>query len=321
MCGRRRNRPARPHGAAGAGQNASVPDRRLETPFPLDLPLTLGPLRRGPADPCLRIGPDEAWRATGTPCGPATLHIRRERDAVKVSAWGAGAEWALDTAPALLGFDDAPAGFEPRHPLLADLHRRFRGLRIGRSAAVVEALVPSILEQKVTSAEANRSYAALVRKFGEPAPGPIDLLLPPRPDVLAAAPYWSFHPLGIERRRADAIRRVCARSDRLERVTASAPSAASRVLTSVPGIGPWTAAEVAAVALGDPDAVSVGDFHLPNVIAWALAGERRADDARMLELLEPYRGHRLRAVRLIEAAGIAPPRRAPRAPIRSIAAI
>jgi 3-methyladenine DNA glycosylase/8-oxoguanine DNA glycosylase len=248
------------------------------------------------------------------------VHIRHHGAAIDVSAWGAGAEWALDAVPALLGLDDDPGGFEPDHPVLADLHRRFPGLRIGRSGAVTEALVPSILEQKVTSAEAHRSYARLVRRWGEPAPGPGGLMLPPAPVALAAAPYWAFHPVGVERRRADTLRRACAFADRLERA-ASNPEKMLSVLRSIPGIGPWTAAEVAAVALGDRDAVSVGDYHLPHVVAWALAGERRADDARMLELLEPYQGHRLRAVRLIEAAGIAPPRRAPRAPIRSIAAI
>jgi 3-methyladenine DNA glycosylase/8-oxoguanine DNA glycosylase len=83
-------------------------------------------------------------------------------------------------------------------------------------------------------------------------------------------------------------------------------------LMAVPGIGPWTAAEVGVRALGDPDAVSVGDFHLPNLVAFALAGEPRANDARMLELLEPYRGQRARVIRLLELSAIRPPRYGPR---------
>ena len=92
------------------------------------------------------------------------------------------------------------------------------------------------------------------------------------------------------------------------------PEAYARLL-AVPGIGPWTAAEVAVRALGDDDAVSVGDFHIPNLVAWALAGERRGDDARMLELLEPYRGRRALVVRLLELGG--PGAAAPRPAARS----
>ena len=88
---------------------------------------------------------------------------------------------------------------------------------------------------------------------------------------------------------------------------------------SIAGVGRWTSAEVRRVALGDPDAVSVGDYHLPHAVAWALAGEARADDARMLELLEPFAGHRARVVRLIEVAAIGAPRRGPRMPLRAIA--
>ncbi len=293
--------------------------RRLRLPGPVDLALTLGPLQRGRFDPTCQVTRGTARRATRTPAGAATLELRHEGDAVTARAWGDGAGWMLDAVPGLLGFDDEPDSFAPTHPLVRDLHRRTRGLRLGRSAAVVEALVPTILEQKVTGIEARRSYGRLTRRFGEPAPGPFGLLLPPDPERLAAAPYDAFHPCGVERRRADTIRRACARAPRLDATVATEPAAATRVLTAFPGIGPWTAAEVCAIALGDPDAVSVGDYHLPHVVAYALAGERRGDDARMLELLEPFRGQRARVVRLLVRAGPHPPRRAPHAPLRSFA--
>jgi 3-methyladenine DNA glycosylase/8-oxoguanine DNA glycosylase len=193
-----------------------------------------------------------------------------------------------------------------------------RGLRLGRTGAVIEALVPSILEQKVTGREAFRSYTALVRRYGELAPGPADLRLPPAPHVLAELPYWAYHPLGIERRRADIVRRACARAARLEETASMSMPDAYRRLQAIQGIGPWTAAEVARDALGDPDAVSVGDYHLKNHVAWVLAGEARATDERMLELLEPYRGQRTRAIRLIEACPT-PPRFGPRVKLRDIA--
>ena len=180
--------------------------------------------------------------------------------------------------------------------------------------------MPSVFEQKVTGTEAFRAYAALLRGFGEPAPGPnSDLLLPPRPEVIAGLPYHAFHPIGLERRRAEVLRRAAARATWLE--AAETAEEATRRLTSLPGIGPWTAAEVVRVAFGDPDAVSIGDYHMPNIVAWALAGEARADDARMLELLEPYRGQRGRVQRLLEVGRVMPPRFGPRMAPRRIAAI
>ncbi|HEX5631643.1 MAG TPA: hypothetical protein VFX50_00375, partial [Gemmatimonadales bacterium] len=212
-----------------------------------------------------------------------------------------------------------PDRFEARHPILRRLQRSHPGLRLPHSGRVFHALLPTILEQKVTGTEAFRSYAALLRAYGEPAPGPGGLLLPPAPEALAGLPYHAFHPLGVERRRADVIRRAATRAAWLE----GAPDAAeaSRRLTALPGIGPWTAAEVVRSAFGDPDAVSVGDYHVPNMVAWALAGEPRADDARMLELLEPYRGQRGRVQRYLEVGRVTAPRYGPRMAPRSIATI
>ena len=291
---------------------------------PVSIPLTLGPLRRGAGDPCLRFTPDGAWRATRTPEGPATTHFRAVAGEVTVRAWGPGAGWALDAAPALLGAGDDPGGFRPRHPVLHELHRRLAGLRIPRSQAVVEALVPTILEQKVQGGEARRSYRMLVRRLGEPAPGPAGdagLLVPPAPAVVAATPSWAFHPLGVERKRADTVRLACRHASRLEEAGSMAPADARRRLQALPGIGPWSAAEVAVVALGDADAVSLGDYHLPHQVAWALAGEPRGDDARMLELLEPYRGHRGRVLRLLTAGGLVAPRFGPRMARHRIASL
>jgi len=240
--------------------------------------------------------------------------------AVTMQAWGPGAEWALAALPDLVGAADNADGFVPGPGRVRDLHRQLPGLRIGRSNAVVESLVPSILEQKVVGLEAMRSYAHMVRTLGEPAPGPPGLMVPPDPRVLAATPSWAFHRFGVERKRADTIRRACSYAPRLEEAADMSPADARRRLTALPGIGPWTAAEVAVVAMGDADAVSVGDYHLPNQVAWALAGEPRGDDARMLELLEPWRGHRARVIRLIVYGAGPAPRYGPRMPLRSIIA-
>jgi 3-methyladenine DNA glycosylase/8-oxoguanine DNA glycosylase len=269
----------------------------------------------------MRLAPGHAIRATRTPDGPATIEIRQAGDRLEIEAWGAGAERALEAAPAFAGVDDDRGGFVPANRLLADLDRRRPGLRIGRSGAVLEALIPAILEQKVTGTEARRAYRGIITRWGEPAPGPFGLRLLPRPDELAVVPYHAFHPLGLERRRADLVRAVCARAARFEEIVAMPLPDAYRRLRAMPGIGPWTAAEVAFRALGDRDAVSVGDYHLPSLVAFALAGERRATDERMLELLEPFRGHRGRVIRLLEESGIRPEAHGPRMQPRSIAAI
>jgi 3-methyladenine DNA glycosylase/8-oxoguanine DNA glycosylase len=295
--------------------------RRLVPPAPVDLVLTLSPLRHGPRDPTIRLAPGEVWRASETPDGPSTARYLASGDGIDVEAWGPGAAWMLEHAPDVLGLHDDPSTFVPSHPRLRRLHRCMGGMRIGRSCAVVETLVPTVVEQKVTSAEAHRSWSALVRAYGEPGPGPGGLLLPPAPALLAALPYHAFHRFGIERRRAATVRAACSYAARLEETVALPRDEARRRLLALPGIGRWTAAIVEGTALGDPDAVITGDFHLPHLVSWVLAGEPRADDARMIELLEPYAGHRGRAVRLIVEGGHRPPRRHARRRLRSIAAI
>ncbi len=297
-----------------------MPVRRYRVSGALDLRRTLAPLARGPADRTFRFGAGRIFRASRTDDGPVSVALAQTGHEVVVEAWGPGAERALDGIPTLFGLLEEPAPLPAGHPTIAQLARRYPGVRIPRSGAVLEALVPAILEQKVVGVEARRAFAGLVRIHGEPAPGPPEwgLRLPPAPSTLAGLPYYDFHPLGVERRRAELIRRVAARAAWFEGIVdLPLPEAYAR-LRAVPGIGPWTAAEVAVRALGDVDAVSVGDFHLPNLVAFALAGEPRGDDARMLELLEPYRGQRARVVRLLELSGIRPPRYGPRLSLRRI---
>ena len=286
----------------------------------VDLGLTLRPFLRGRGDPCVREDPDGSWwRATRTLDGPATTRFVQTSDGIRVEAWGPGCDRAMAAAPELLGLRDSLEGFDPQQGIVRDLHRRMPGLRISRSRAVFEALVPTILEQKVPGREAGRAYRSLVRGFGERAPGPGTLLLPPSPDALSRLPYFAFHPLGIERRRADTLRRAAARADRLEEIVDVPIDQAYRRMLAFPGVGQWSAARVALVALGDADAVPLDDYHLPHMVAWALAGEPRGTDERMLELLEPYSGHRGRVLRLLLAAGVEAPRFGPRMPLRSIA--
>jgi 3-methyladenine DNA glycosylase/8-oxoguanine DNA glycosylase len=296
-----------------------MPRRRFPLPFPVDLHTSLQPLRVGKQDPSIRLSGSALLRASRTPDGIATLLVQHRGDHLDLEAWGPGAEWALERAPATVGAHDHRAGLVPHHPLVSHLHRAADGLRLPSTGLVFEALVPAILGQRVTGFEAKRSFRQLVERWGEAAPGPGDLLVLPEPQVLAALGYYELHVAGVERRRADALRRVAAHAARLEQL-ADAPGPVLRArLEAIPGVGPWTSAEVARVVVGDADAVSVGDFHLKHLIAHALAGEPRGTDDRMLELLEPFAGHRGRVCLLIECAGISAPRYGPRKRVQPLA--
>jgi 3-methyladenine DNA glycosylase/8-oxoguanine DNA glycosylase len=277
--------------------------------------LTLAPLGIGPS---LRRDGGDVWRATRTPEGPATVHLHPEGSCLEVEAWGAGAGWAVAHASSLCGEEDDDTGFHPGQGIVRDLWRRHPGLRLPRTQAVFEALVPTVLGQLVTSEEAHASYRALVMALGEPAPGPTRLTLPPSPQVLASTPYWTFHRFGVERRRAETIIRAARSAKRLEETLTMDIAGAYARLEAFPGVGRWTAAKVAGVALGDPDAVPVGDYHLPHTVGYLFEGTPRSTDERMLELLEPYRGHRGRVIRLLMQAGVTAPRFGPRKPLRDI---
>lgn len=293
----------------------------------LDLgrPVLLGPLlsphRRGLGDPTHRRLGGTWLRATRTPIGPALVKIAANGSQVAARAWGEGAECALDQLPRLLGADDAPGSFRPlpEHETLVAAHRRFPALRIGRSDAVFEALAPACIEQVVTGKEAFRAWRLLVGEFGEPAPGPATdpdsaaygMRVPPDPKVWAGVPTWRFLAAGVEQRRYRTLVHAAGRAAALERTLALEPLAVSQALRSLPGVGPWTSAEVRQRSHGDADAWSIGDYHVGKDISYALTGEP-LDDAACLELLEPYRGHRYRVQLLLSLGAARTPRRAPR---------
>ena len=288
----------------------------VRTAVPVDLRRTLASLRRGHRDPAHQVTTDGAvWRATGLPSGPATVRLLQTGPCeVHVTAWGAGAAQALGRVPALVGELDDLTGFDPQPGPVRDAYRRSASVRLPRSGAVLEALVPAILEQRVITRTAYEAWRWLLERHGSPAPGPAPagMRVPPSADGWAAVPVWDFHRAGVDPRRARAVVAAARLAHRLEEAAADGPAETTRRLLLVPGVGPWTAAETTQRALGDADAVSVGDFHLPGQVGWALAGER-VDDAGMLQLLDPYRPHRYRAVRHLLLAGLArAPRRGPR---------
>lgn len=301
-------------------------------PGPLDLHATVGGFQRGPGDPTQRTSGGVIWRAVRTPAGVATLALSQQSDgSVRAAAWGSGSEWAIAQVPALCGGFDSLDGFDASlHPLIADAHRRNRAMRIGRTDLVFDAFAQAVIEQKVTVRQAFRAWRRIVTWHGERAPGPVVLFAPPA--SWRGIPSWSWHRAGLEPPQSKTLVHAATRVEAVERAARwagssemapkcgdsalsdpqlGATSAITDPLISFPGVGPWTAAETRVRALGDPDAVSVGDYHLAHHVGYALTGTR-VDDDGMLELLEPWRGHRQRVIRLIMASGAAEPRRAPR---------
>ena len=252
------------------------------------------------------------WRACRTPSGNTTLAISgQERDgAIVAQAWGDGADWALDQLPRLLGDADDWAGFEPRLPLLTEVRRRHPDLRLGRTDLIFESLVPTIIEQKVTGQEAFGGFRAVVRTYGEPAPGPgasLGLMLQPTADRIREIPSWDWLRMHVDQARSSTLVRVAAVSDRFATVNLTEPAALDRMLRAIRGVGVWTSAEVRTRALGDPDAVSFGDYHVAKDVGFVLAG-REFDDRELVEFLEPWRPQRGRIPQLLGAAGLHRPR-------------
>ena len=285
---------------------------------PRSLRSTLAAYQAGFGDPTTQLADNQFLHATLTPNGPATLRLGWARDPASVSdpglvteAWGPGADWLLARVDRFTGACDRPVRCNDGHPVVERALRLTQHRRIGTSGGLYHLLLPTIIAQRITAGEALKQWQRLVWKLGESAPGPPGIIgqlrLPPSPEALRGRPAWWFHPLGIEAKRAQALTEVARHADKLWSWAQAGADVAATKLALIPGVGPWTIGSVLGPALGDPDAVQVGDFHFPNVVAWALANEPRATDARMLELLEPYRGQRGRVLSaIVSTAGGAP---------------
>lgn len=289
--------------------------------WPCPVGAVLSTHRRGAGDPTFRRTADGAtWRGVRTPEGTATLRLLPDPASGTVTAegWGSGAEWVLDSVPRMLGADDDPSGFEPLHQPIADAWRRHGNWRLGATGLVMESLVPAIIEQKVTGQEAFGAFRTLVHRFGARAPGPpsepeppVRLWAQPSPTELRAIPSWEWLRLPVDGARSRPIQHAARVAPALERGGRETPEEFDRRVRTLPGIGVWTSAETRSRAMGDPDSVSFGDYHVAADIGFVLTGAP-VDDEELAVLLEPYAGHRHRVQRLVELSGLSRPRRGPR---------
>ncbi len=292
--------------------------RDLEAPFRIDVAAVLGSFGRGRRDPAMHVEADGTiWRTTRTPSGAATLRIAASGAGLTLSAWGPGSEWALDAAPSLLGFEDDPAGFDGAAlptSLTATWRHYANRWRVPRSRRVVEAMVIATLEQKVTGVQSRRAWQSMLQGIGETAPGPTPrpMRVFPDPAAIRRVPSWTWHAWGVGPHQSATILRVAQAAGRLEECVTLPAHEAARRMGSIVGVGPWTVAETAQRALGDPDAVSFGDFHLAEAVEYAFTGRSGGTDEGMAELLAPFAGHRYRVQRIVELSGIVRPPRGAR---------
>jgi endonuclease III len=284
--------------------------RTFTVPARYDLDETLRFTRFGPGDPTARRGAGWFVKAWRSPAGEVTLRVeQRPPDRVEAAAWGPGSAWALAHAPALLGLHDRGDAFDPG-PLLAGVARRFGGMRLARVPWPLDKLIAYVFQQRVAFEEAAASWRSLLRRHGDRAPGPQPLKLMPPARTLLALPDHDWQVVGLDRQRRGTVREVLRYAHRIQETADMALPDVRRRLAALRGVGPWTLEITMGFGFGDPDAVPIGDYNLPAIVSWALAGEAEATDERMLALLEPFAGQRFRVIRWLFARRVLGPRRA-----------
>lgn len=274
----------------------------------IDLLTTLRNVAILPADPTVRLEPGRFARATLTPEGAGEIQVEWANGVAEILAWGDGASWLIERAPQLLGLHDDVSGFDPTGPL-RDVWRRNHRSRIAATGTVWHDLAALIPQQRVRFIDAADNWRSMVRAWGEPGPGPNELLLPPEPAAMARRSYVEFHGFGIERSRAQILINAAMVAHRLHGGADGPWIDAAPRLRAIRGVGPWTLGGLQGLTWGDADTVITGDVGFPAAVGWFFERNERADDERMLELLEVYRPHRFRVLSLVLGSGVSPPRR------------
>lgn len=259
-----------------------------------DLNLSTTLQRFGPRDPTSRRGRGAFVRAFWTASGPCTLALRQDGTDIEAEMVGPGAAEVREWLPRMFEFAPQELPLPCPHPGLKQLSRRLAGLKVGRVPWVFDVAQAFVLQQRVAFVDAAASHRWLVMRYGQDAPGPLSLKLPLRPEQWLKVGLNRIQEAEVDPKRAQTLLRIAA----LGLETDAARLGATR------GVGPWTFQSVLGYGLGNPDAVPIGDLHLPRIVALFFA-EQPGGDERLLELLEPYRGVRFRVINWIMCAGSA----------------
>lgn len=174
---------------------------------------------------------------------------------------------------------------------LAACVRARPGLRIPGAFDAFEASLRAILGQQVSVAAATTLAERLVCAFGEPLERPEFGLARtwPSPSAIANATEADLRALGIPAARARTLRALAAAVH--ARTLVLEPGAdvehVMQQLSSLPGVGDWTAHYTAMRALGWPDAFPENDLGVRK----ALGGVRGAEARALAEPWRPWRAY------------------------------
>jgi 3-methyladenine DNA glycosylase/8-oxoguanine DNA glycosylase len=270
--------------------------------FPVHFTRTFSMQRLGAYDPTADLSDDFFRKAFFYHGEPAAIEICRVGKALNVCAYGTRADELLSETIDGLSQDDRYFDFSTDDGGILRLHRLLPGLRLLRVPWLYDMTCSAILQQRIRTVDAMRDWRRIAKRWG--VPGPLGLWTFPPAEVLAHVPRFELEAMGVDAKRARALL-AFAKESRLVRFRVDRSfEEMRRLLLRVPGIGPWTAETVMGYGAGDTDAAIPGDLHLPRVVCYALAGEWDGCDERMMELLEPFRGHRFRIIRLLYASGL-----------------
>lgn len=279
--------------------------------FPIDFSRTFSMQSLGPYDPTVEATNDRFRKAFFYRGEPATLEFQRAPEGMLVTAYAPDAEALLEETLAGLAQDDCYRSFSTYDDGIWRLHRSQPGLRVLRFPWLYEMACSAILQQRIRTVDAMRDWRHITQRWGVAAP--LGLRAFPSAEMLARVAQFELQALDIDAQRARTLLRFAQESRFVPLSTTLSFAELRRRLIRIPGIGPWTTESVLGYGAGDVDAAIPGDLHLPHVVCYALAGEIPGSDERMMELLEPFYGHRFRIIRLIYASGLSVPRTSPHA--------
>lgn len=208
-----------------------------------------------------------------------TITLRKRR---------ANVDGDLGIARRLLGLHHDNAPFERAHP---ELVRGHEGARLPQTATVWESLMWAIVGQQVNLAFAYRLRRVLVELCGRKARN--GLRLHPTPEKVAELDYADLTSRQFSRSKAqyviDAARLIASGALPLETFPSLDANDVERALTSVRGIGAWTANYVMMRGCGFPDCVPAGDSALSASLRAYFSLDHKVDAQRTRELMERFK--------------------------------